>query len=239
MTRRFRSTLIGIALTECFFTPFAQAQVTVDGVVEATNYKQYRLLQDFAASGTALDKLQSAKMALAVTEDKSITTTEVDLISELIRTDVNTVATKTADGGSIEVPVATTEGAVILSYIISKKKFDVTQKWQNGPDGLAFLGLHYHLYPATKNYILNAIFPDLNAADKASNTANAYEPLRTFLQGYKADIDKLPAFEQAYASQMMYDIVSRANARKPEGLKIPGFIYNDFDNRRHEAYMPD
>lgn len=238
MMRRFRSIFLGIALSGCCFSPFALAQTTVDGVVEPTNYTQYRLLQEFAAAGTALDQLQSAKMALAVTEDKSITTTEVDLISELIRTDVNIVATKSADGGSLDVPVATTEGAVILSYIISKKKFDVVQKWQSGPDGLAFLGLHYHLYPATKNYISNAIVPDLMAADKASNTANAYGPLRTFLQGFKTDIAKLPKFEQAYASQMMYDIVSRVSARKPEGLKIPGFIYDDFDNRRHKAYMP-
>lgn len=209
----------------------------MDGVATVSN-ELHAHLYSYANKSEPLDQPVSAKIAHAIVVDKALSTDERDLLLELKRSDIDKVTISSPSGTVSTVPVATPAGAQIFDYIMAAEKFDALQKWQGGAEGLAFLGIHYHVYPATQNHIINAISKDLVAASRASNVNNAFEPLRTYLEGYRKDIKTLPKFERAAASQMMYDIVTRLNARRAEGRKIPGFIYSDFDNRRYRDLLP-
>lgn len=198
----------------------------------------HALFYGLSNSKEPLDQPLSARIAFEVVSDRALTKDERDLLLELKRSDIETVAISSPSGKASSIPVATLKGKEIFDYILAKEKFDAAYQWQNGAEGLAFLGIHYHVYPATRNHILKPIVKDLIAADKASNVNNAFGPLRSYLEDYRKDIKTLPRFERAAASLMMYDIVKRLDDRRSEDRKIPGFVYSHFDNYRYRSLLP-
>ncbi len=198
----------------------------------------HALFYGLSNSKEPLDQPLSARIAYEVVSDKALTKDERDLLLELKRSDLETVTISSPSGKSSSMPVATSKGKEIFDYVLAKEKFDAAYHWQNGAEGLAFLGIHYHVYPATQNHIIKPIVKDLVAAGKASNENNAFGPLRSYLEDYRKDIKTLPRFERAAASQMMYDIVKRLNDQRGEGRKIPEFVYSDFDNYRYRTLLP-
>ncbi len=225
-----------ITITCLVFSGLAQAQ-TLDGYIKATTIEQVTVLKNFVGSQEPLSQYDCGRLALSITRDVKVTAAERDMAREFMRTDVQTISAK--DGDKLyQLPTASPVGAKILGYIIADKKIDAAALWKNGPQDLADLGIHYHVYPATQSRIIKGIVKDIVAADKASSAGNAYGPLRTFLANIKADIDKFPEYEKALTSEMMYNIMEKLDARKGESANIPNYVYSHFHRRKYEDLLP-
>ena len=84
----------------------------------------HALFYGLSNSKEPLDQPLSARIAFEVVSDRALTKDERDLLLELKRSDIETVAISSPSGKASSIPVATLKGKEIFDYILAKEKFD-------------------------------------------------------------------------------------------------------------------